>query len=56
LGTNNIVLQILHVVQNPDMSNEEIESELKKVELLWMDKMMSEYPQGLNHTRNDNTK
>ena len=55
-GTNNIMLQILHVVQNPDMSNEEIESELKKVELLWMDRMMSEYPQGLNHKRNDNTK
>jgi len=28
----------------------------KKIELLWIDRLMSEYPQGLNYTRYDNVK
>ena len=60
-GTHNMVLQVLHVLQtennnNEKLSAEQIEVELKRIELLWMDRLMSEYPQGLNHTRDDNKK
>ncbi|XP_065892734.1 uncharacterized protein [Dysidea avara] len=60
-GTHNMVLQVLHVLQTENNNNEKlsaelIEVELKRIELLWMDRLMSEYPQGLNHTRDDNKK
>ena len=35
------------------LSTEDTEIELEKIEMLWMDRLMSEYPQGLNHTRHD---
>ena len=49
-GVNNMMVQILHGM---GLSPEQIETELKRMELLWMDRLMSEYPQGLNHARYD---
>jgi len=36
------------------LSMREREIELKRIELLWMDRLKSEYPQGLNCKRHDN--
>ena len=47
------MVQILHVLTGTGLSPEQIETELKRMELLWMDRLMSEYPQGLNHARYD---
>ena len=55
-GTHNIRVQVLHALNNMGLSAEQTETELKRIELLWMDRMMSEYPQGLNHTRHDTIK
>jgi len=56
-GTQNIIIQVLHVLEtNRDgkaLPMRERETELKKIELLWMDRLMSEYPQGLNCKRHD---
>ena len=49
-----MMVQVLHVLEDVNnLSSEQTEAELKRMELLWMDRLMSEYPQGLNHTRND---
>ena len=53
-GVHNMMVQVLHVLKDVNnLSSEQTEAELKRMELLWMDRLMSEYPQGLNHTRND---
>ena len=55
-GTHNVRVQVLHVLDNTGLLAEQTETELKKIELLWMDRLMSEYPQELNHTRQDKIK
>ena len=54
-GTHNVTVQVLHVLDNTGLSAEQTKTYLKRLEL-WMDRLMSEYPQGLNHTRHDTTK
>lgn len=44
------------VLDHNNLSDEQIEIELKKIELLWIDRLMSEYPQGLNYARQDQIK
>lgn len=50
-GAHNIIVQVLHVLQTDsngvNLYREQREVELKRIELLWMDRLMSEYPQGL---------
>ena len=55
-GVHNMIVQILQVVDCTNLSNEQIETELKTIELLWIDRLMSEYPQGLNYARQDQIK
>ena len=59
-GTRNLRVQVLHVLETvkdgKSLSMEQREIELKRIELLWMDRLMSEYPQGLNQKRLDDNK
>ena len=55
-GTHNVRVQVLHILDNTGLSAEQTETNLNRLELLWMDRLMSEYPQGLNHTRHDTIK
>jgi len=55
-GVHNMIVQILQAVDCTNLSNEQIETELKTIELLWIDRLMSEYPQGLNYARQDQIK
>ena len=56
IGVNNMRVQVLHVLDSTGLSGEQTELELKRIETLWIDRMMSEYPQGLNHIRQDSNK
>ena len=55
-GVGNIIVQVLHVLDPTHLTNEQIEEQLKTIELLWMDRLMSGYPQGLNYARKDQIK
>ena len=56
-GTENVRVQVLHILETvKDGKSLLRETELKRIELLWMDKLMSEYPQGLNQKRHDENK
>ena len=55
-GAHNMMVQVLHVLDCTDLTNAQIETELKRIELLWIDRLMSEYPQGLNFARHDSVK
>jgi len=55
-GPHNIVVQVLHVLDTTHLTREQTEDQLKAIELLWMDRLKSGYPQGLNYVRNDQTK
>ena len=52
--TNNLSIQVLHVLTpHRNKTPESIENKLKSLELLWIDRLKSEYPQGLNWARYD---
>ena len=56
-GTDNIAIQLLHrVTPETDQTAEQIEQLLKELELLWINRLMSEYPQGLNWAKYDPVK
>ena len=48
-------VQVLHVLDIHDthLSMQQRENQLKKMESLWISRMMSEYPQGLNNMKQD---
>ena len=53
-NTKNLSLQVLHVLlPEKEDTPEMIESNLKSLETLWIDRLKSEYPQGLNWARYD---
>jgi len=55
-GIHNILVQVLHVLDPTHLTREQTEDQLKAIELLWIDRLMSGYPQGLNYIRNDQIK
>jgi len=52
---SNMKIQILHVLDDPAQPIAEAE-ELKMIETLWIDRLMSQHPQGLNRIRQDPNK
>ena len=53
-GTNNVSVQFLDVIVPTDGDTAEYtEQQLKRLESLWMERLKSEYPQGLNWAKYD---
>jgi len=57
-GLDNLSVQILHVLDAKDdrgnpVDNKTAETLLKEIETLWINRLMCEYPQGLNWISHD---
>ena len=56
-GLDNISIQVLQTLpqsgDNQDITDQQAETKLKELETLWINRLMCEYPQGLNYTQHD---